>query len=148
MFFKIFKRYSKRWISNSPFDIYTNKIKHKQLEPDVVQLSIVQQELMPLWQSLVTKSSWKHFFTQKQQGIYLFGGVGSGKTMLMDILYQSIPSSVVVSRCHFHEFMQTMHSDVQERKSQGSANPIQSAVKHLAMKGSILCLDELQVVLC
>lgn len=90
------------------------------------------------------------------QGIYLHGGVGRGKSMLMDLFYAvaPIPSK---RRVHFHEFMLDIHARLKEwhdlsarERAQrgGRANdddPVPSIARQIASEASLLCFDELQV---
>ncbi|MBY0475577.1 MAG: AFG1 family ATPase [Nitrosomonas sp.] len=90
------------------------------------------------------------------KGIYLYGGVGRGKSMLMDLFYKTIPIESK-KRVHFHEFMLDVHDrlkkwhefSVQERAQQGSragdADPIPSIARKIADTTMLLCFDEFQV---
>ena len=75
------------------------------------------------------------------QGVYLYGGVGRGKTWLMDLLYQSLPDRAV--RLHFHHFMQTVHAELHALRSR--REPLAQVAKTLAAQADLLCLDELYV---
>jgi cell division protein ZapE len=72
------------------------------------------------------------------RGIYLWGGVGRGKTMLMDIFYESLPGSNK-QRLHFHHFMQTVHAAL--KKLGGIENPLNRVAQDIA-RNRVLCLDE------
>lgn len=76
------------------------------------------------------------------QGLYLWGGVGIGKTLLMDCFYQSIPFSQKV-RIHFHEFMRWLHNEL--AKHQGEKNPVAMIAKQLAQQTMLICFDEIVV---
>jgi cell division protein ZapE len=76
------------------------------------------------------------------QGIYLWGGVGIGKTFLMDCFYQSLPFPNKI-RMHFHQFMQFVHKALKEH--QGKKDPLQIVAKDIAKKCMVLCFDELIV---
>lgn len=90
------------------------------------------------------------------KGIYLYGGVGRGKSMLMDLFYMTIPIESK-KRVHFHEFMLDIHArlkkwhefSAQERAQQGSrasdADPIPSIARKIADTTMLLCFDEFQV---
>ena len=76
------------------------------------------------------------------QGIYLWGPVGRGKTMLMDLLVESLPSGLA-RRVHFHRFMLDVHALLRtlgERR-----DPLREVAAQLARKARVLCLDEFQV---
>ncbi|PXX11846.1 cell division protein ZapE [Nitrosomonas ureae] len=90
------------------------------------------------------------------KGIYLHGGVGRGKSMLMDLFYMTIPITSK-KRVHFHEFMLDIHAQlkswhefsVRERAQQGfrasDADPIPSIARKIADTSMLLCFDEFQV---
>ncbi len=92
------------------------------------------------------------------QGLYLYGGVGRGKSMLMDLFFDVAPVEHK-RRIHFHEFMQEVHAGVaawrklstKERKSQpnfvkgAGDDPIPPVAKAIADSAWLLCFDEFQV---
>jgi cell division protein ZapE len=75
-------------------------------------------------------------------GLYLWGGVGRGKSFLMDAFYQCAPNEGK-RRQHFHRFMQEIHHRM--RELQGQADPLILIARDLARQVSLLCLDEFQV---
>jgi len=77
-----------------------------------------------------------------QRGLYVWGGVGRGKTWLMDLFFQSLPFRDK-QRSHFHRFMQAVHDEL--KKYQDQANPLESVADRLAQKVRVLCFDELFV---
>ncbi|KDR84006.1 hypothetical protein GALMADRAFT_236577 [Galerina marginata CBS 339.88] len=83
------------------------------------------------------------------KGLYLYGDVGTGKTMLMDLFYQTLPPSLKRKRrVHFHAFMIDVHKRLHAAKIamgfQGG-DPIVPVARDLAREASILCFDEFQV---
>lgn len=81
------------------------------------------------------------------KGIYLYGDVGCGKTMLMDMFYSTIPSHLTKKRIHFHAFMQDVHKrnfqlHQQHGQDYDTAPAIASAI---AREANVLCFDEFQV---
>lgn len=76
------------------------------------------------------------------QGIYLWGAVGRGKTMLMDLFVESLPSGVA-QRVHFHRFMLDVHAQL--RSLGERRDPLNDVAARLARKARVLCLDEFQV---
>lgn len=80
------------------------------------------------------------------KGVYLWGDVGRGKSMIMDIFHQA--SNVPLKRrVHFHQFMQEVHEKLHEVRSSGKSkgDDIAPVAEDIAAKVSLLCLDELQV---
>ncbi|PPQ70446.1 hypothetical protein CVT26_013940 [Gymnopilus dilepis] len=83
------------------------------------------------------------------KGLYLYGDVGTGKTMLMDLFYQTLPPNVKRKRrVHFHAFMIDVHKRVHNAKiTMGfrGGDPIAPVARDLAREASVLCFDEFQV---
>ena len=77
------------------------------------------------------------------KGIYLWGGVGRGKTWLMDFFFESYPGKQKY-RYHFHRFMQDIHQRMAVLKKR--SNPLQVVAKDLAGRIRLLCLDEFNVI--
>jgi cell division protein ZapE len=73
------------------------------------------------------------------RGLYLWGGVGRGKTYLMDVFYDALPFENKM-RVHFHRFMRRVHRELDEFA--GEKNPLQPVAKRLASEASIICFDE------
>ncbi|KAB5572165.1 ATPase, AFG1-like protein [Coniochaeta sp. 2T2.1] len=81
------------------------------------------------------------------RGLYLFGDVGSGKTMLMDLFYDTLPSSVTSkTRIHFHNFMQDVHRRLHRMKLEhgNDVDAVPFVAADIATKGNVLCFDEFQ----
>ena len=76
------------------------------------------------------------------RGIYFWGGVGRGKTFLMDAFFEAIPFESK-QRLHFHRFMQGVHYRL--RDLQGQTNPLRAVGYQIAQQGRLLCLDEFHV---
>ncbi|KAK6461889.1 AFG1-like ATPase-domain-containing protein [Scheffersomyces coipomensis] len=93
------------------------------------------------------------------KGIYLYGDVGCGKTMLMDLFYNTIPKHLPKKRIHFHQFMQHLHKRSHQLKQQYSnqnstttlgdvhndIDVIPILANEIANDSTILCFDEFQV---
>ncbi len=76
------------------------------------------------------------------KGLYLWGGVGIGKTFLMDCFFHCLPFSQK-KRMHFHQFMQRIHHDLTQH--QGESDPLQVIAAELARETMVLCFDEFYV---
>lgn len=76
------------------------------------------------------------------RGVYLWGGVGRGKSFLMDSFYTVVPV-VRKTRIHFHEFMRTVHRQLDELK--GVADPLDEVAQRIAKKFRLICFDEFHV---
>ena len=76
------------------------------------------------------------------KGVYLWGGVGRGKTYLMDMFYDCLAHSLR-TRMHFHRFMHSIHLELKSLR--GKQDPLAEVARRLAKKSQVLCLDELFV---
>ena len=78
------------------------------------------------------------------RGLYLHGGVGRGKTMLMDLFYETVPFAPK-TRHHFHEFMADVHDRIARARKDVPGDPIPVVAAELAQSTKLLCFDELHV---
>ena len=141
----------------SPQSVYCSKIQSGEIRPDPSQ-ALAVEKLQSLHLALVGiepgigLSRWKGRFgfrprlDSAPKGIYIFGNVGRGKSMLMDLFFNTVPVKKK-SRIHFHEFMQNMHCQLNKyRHSNGkSDDPIPQIGKRFAEEVSLLCFDDFQV---
>ncbi len=75
-------------------------------------------------------------------GLYLWGGVGRGKTWMMDLFFDTLPHPEKI-RLHFHHFMRTVHDRLSPLK--GQRDPLRLIARDFAKKYRLLCLDEFHV---
>jgi cell division protein ZapE len=80
----------------------------------------------------------------KLTGLYLYGGVGRGKSMLMDLFHGGAPVSPK-RRVHFHAFMQEVHVGVHIARESNVPDPIRTVAEEIAEGATLLCFDEVQV---
>ncbi len=73
------------------------------------------------------------------RGVYMYGGVGRGKSFLMDCFFQSVPLTRK-TRLHFHEFMREVHRELQDLK--GTVNPLDELGRRIARRFRLICFDE------
>ena len=78
-------------------------------------------------------------------GVYLYGGVGTGKTMIMNLFFHSLKISEK-RRVHFHEFMHEFHQKTKKIRSTKNKDPVKIICKDLAKEIKVLCFDEFQIV--
>ena len=76
------------------------------------------------------------------RGVYMHGGVGRGKSFLMDCFFQSVPLTRK-TRLHFHEFMREVHRELQDLK--GTVNPLDALGQRIARRFRLICFDEFHV---
>lgn len=132
---------------------YETDLSSGKILPDPSQRMVVQG-LQALYEELNTriqapKSWWNRLSAQRFQpsstavkGMYLWGGVGLGKTYLMDRFYECLPNPYK-RRLHFHRFMRWIHDQL--KTVRGGAKPIKRITERLPKNTQIICLDELYV---
>ena len=76
------------------------------------------------------------------RGVYMVGGVGRGKSFLMDCFFQAVPLRRK-TRLHFHEFMREVHRELAEL--QGTVNPLDKLAELMAERFKLICFDEFHV---
>lgn len=77
-------------------------------------------------------------------GLYIWGGVGCGKSMLMDLFFDEAPVAKK-RRVHFHAFMQETHASIHKARRTGDEDPVKTAAKAIAKDAALLCFDEMQI---
>lgn len=99
---------------------------------------------------------WMSFFARARraepeapQGLYIYGDVGRGKSMLMDLFFDTAPMALK-RRVHFHGFMQEVHAAIFRwrnlpRAERDGDDPIPPVAKDIARRSHLLCFDEFQV---
>ena len=128
----------------SPAERYAQVLASGQFMPDEAQAQAVN-ELDRVWQELIQryKSSKRIFHrfrkVQAPQGVYMWGGVGRGKTWLMDQFFDSIPFRRK-TRMHFHHFMQFVHKEL--NKLSGQRNPLDLVADQIYKDAVVICFDE------
>ena len=128
---------------NTPEQHYQADIKAGLILPDAKQQHIIKK-LDALHQQLIARHKKRFLLNMLParkpiRGLYLWGGVGIGKTYLMDVFFQCLPFKRKM-RLHFHVFMQQVH--YQLRSVQGQKNPLQLVAKQFAKQTDIICFDE------
>jgi cell division protein ZapE len=76
------------------------------------------------------------------KGVYMYGGVGRGKSFLMDCFFNAVPLKRK-TRLHFHEFMREVHRELSDL--QGTVNPLDELGRRLAKRYKLVCFDEFHV---
>lgn len=132
----------------SPLKRYQRRVAAGELRVDRAQLAAVRQ-LDALHRTLISgrqkpglvarllRRQWIH-----HRGIYLWGGVGTGKTLLMDLFYRALPEGLG-RRIHYHRFMQWVHDE--KNRIHAQQDPLAIIAAQLAAQHRVLCLDEFSV---
>lgn len=139
--------------------LYQNKIDIGELEPNEWQYKMVSQ-YDSLLEQIINKVKEKNtgFFTNifkkksnnvnSLKGFYIYGEVGRGKTMLMDLFYEALPICAKV-RSHFNDFMQEVQNRLNyyrlNRAEQKDKTAIELVAEEINQKAYILCFDEFSV---
>ncbi|MGM3183678.1 cell division protein ZapE [Dickeya oryzae] len=141
----------------TPLALYQQALMAQTYQPDevqhqtVVRLNAIHQTLTEqVWIQPESRtpgliSKWRSWLGQKEktptpvQGLYMWGGVGRGKTWLMDLFFHSLPSERKL-RLHFHRFMLRVHEELNQL--QGQENPLEKVADGFKAQTDILCFDE------
>ncbi len=111
------------------------------MEFDASQQKVII-EFNRLQQDMLAYQSWRAFFQKPPKGIYCYGPVGRGKTLLMDMFFAHL-SGKKKERMHFHAFMQFVHAQMFAKPHE--KDPLIQIAKEFSQKTKILCLDEMMV---
>ena len=140
-------------------DLYEARVRAGQLEPDAAQRGV-----LPALDRLVRdlgaaapppqpqKSGWFGKLlgggasdpAPPVRGIYLWGGVGRGKSMLMDLVAEAAPTPQK-RRVHFHEFMQEIQAGLNRARQAGQQDAVRPVALEVAATTRLLCFDEMQI---
>jgi cell division protein ZapE len=163
-------------MSEGPLAQYRARLRAGDLRPDPAQ-ELAAEKLESLHHALAGyraepgprgRSSWKERFglarrrIEPPQGLYIYGGVGRGKSMLMDLFFRTAPVEKK-RRVHFHAFMQEVHGDfktlrLRQREAAGKGRApargrkpgdddlVGEVAARIAAEAHLLCFDEFQVL--
>ena len=84
-------------------------------------------------------NGWRKTAVEPERGLYFWGGVGRGKTYLMDNFYESLPFERKM-RTHFHRFMRRVHTEL--GSLDGEKNPLDIVAERLSIEAVVICFDE------
>ena len=125
-------------------DLYEKMIFEGSLQDDLGQRSVLE-ELEKL-NYATSRSKAKSLFFKKTdnfKGVYIWGGVGCGKSMLMDLFVKNL--LVSNRRVHFHAFMQEIHKSLHKARVLGKKDPLEVVANKVIKNFKVLALDEMQI---
>ncbi|WP_425039815.1 cell division protein ZapE [Primorskyibacter sp. S187A] len=125
-------------------EIYADRVASGALKPDPVQEAVLP-EFSRLANALQTPVK-RGLFRKKAEapkGIYLWGGVGRGKSMLMDLFVEAVGEGV--RRVHFHAFMQEVHKGLHAARARGVEDALVPVAKEVSEGIRCLAFDEMQI---
>ena len=135
-------------MSSSVIQAYEAELASKGFQSDPAQLRAVQalQRCADEWAAYKTQrsSALKKLINRPDipRGVYMFGGVGRGKSFLMDCFFNAVPLKRKV-RLHFHEFMREVHREL--AGLQGTVNPLDVLGVRIVKRYKLICFDEFHV---
>ena len=133
-------------------DHYQTLCKETHIQEDEAQIEALKK-LEILSRDLIAYTPQKSFpfslwaKTVVPQGLYLYGAVGRGKSMLMDLFFEQL-KKVRKQRYHFHEFMLMIHDEVKkimDCKEKATGHPLEQIAAELATKARLICFDEFHI---
>lgn len=138
-------------MTDSPLEHYEQELQRPGVMPDPAQRAAMEA-LNALWHGLCEQESFaeRSLFQRLRvwarnenlpplKGLYLWGGVGRGKTWLMDMFYEALPFEQKL-RTHFHRFMRSVQQQLKELK--GLKDPLDTVAASIAEQARVICFDE------
>ncbi len=138
----------------SPKEYYKTKVDSGEVQPDEYQAQVLDA-LQDLYERLLNTNKPKspslidRLLRKKtreikpETGLYIWGGVGRGKTWLVDIFFNQLPINAKMRR-HFHHFMSEVHESLDHLT--GQSDPLDIVAEKLSKRIRVLCLDEFIVI--
>ena len=129
--------------------VYQTKITSGELQPDPAQAiavsALARLEVQIRHQVERKKSFWGKILNKPDiplKGLYIHGGVGRGKSLLMDIFANALSEVLPTRRVHFHAFMHEVHGLLEEYRTTHQRDPLPQIAMQIAQQSRLLCFDE------
>ncbi len=137
-----------RIVMSSITDIYEQRVASGVLHHDPAQLAVLKLfETVSDNLQATPKKGLRSLFGKAPvavKGLYLYGGVGRGKSMMMDLFFETL-NEPKKRRVHFHAFMQEIHSLMHEARKRGVEDAIEPVAADVVSAAKVLCFDEMQI---
>ena len=128
-------------------DLYAARVADGRLSPDPAQeAALIPLERVRAKLAQPPRRGFLGFGAKAPEGpmgCYLWGGVGRGKSMLMDLFHEAAP--VPSRRVHFHAFMQEIHEGMHEARAAGTSDALTPVADRVIADTRVLCFDEMQI---
>ncbi len=142
-------------------ELYRQRAEEGRIKPDPAQQSVLPEldrvladmEAAPAPAAAKPRSAWRALLgvgnpapepAPPVKGLYLWGGVGRGKSMLMDLMADAAPDQSS-RRVHFHEFMQEIQAGLEQARKRGDQDAVRPVAMEVARTTRLLCFDEMQI---
>lgn len=126
----------------SPIEIYNSMIDTGVVLADPSQRQAIET-LNEIWNKIENQSN--HFFSPQIKGLYMWGSVGTGKTWIMDLFYNSLNFKKKM-RVHFHHFLKDVHKQLIGYR--GNKDPLKLIANDIASNYKLICFDEFCIKCC
>jgi cell division protein ZapE len=129
---------------SSLIDLYAQRVASGDITPDPAQEAVLPEfERIRAELAAPVKKSFFRKAPPPPKGLYLWGGVGRGKSMLMDMFVDQL--NVPARRVHFHAFMQEIHSAMHKARQDGVEDSLAPVADQVAKTAKVLAFDEMQI---
>ncbi|MCR9126166.1 MAG: cell division protein ZapE [Rhodobacteraceae bacterium] len=130
---------------NAVTTLYARRIAEGHLQQDPAQQAVLPEfERIRAAMARPVKRGLFRKAPEPVRGLYLWGGVGRGKSMLMDLFVESL-DDIAVRRVHFHGFMQEVHAAMHAARQRGVEDAIAPVAADIAASVRLLAFDEMQI---
>ena len=125
--------------------IYADLVTAGTLSPDDAQQAVLPHfERIRSALNTPVKAGWFRKAPEPPKGLYLWGGVGRGKSMLMDLFVDNL-GDLPARRVHFHAFMQEVQTAMHAARAEGVKDPVAPVAAAIVKDGKVLAFDEMQI---